>query len=116
MSRTHARRQLVFKAYWAGILIFLGRGTPVQLTISIASVLGYLCLLSMLQPFRSTYDNVIWTAGLSKLLLTTWPADAVVTPSAHYRYARFWEGQGPVAPNAPVLLPCGPSCADPPHP
>ena len=104
--------QLVFKVYWAGILIFLGRGTPSQLTISITSVLVMLLLLSMLQPYRSGYDNMLWTAGLGKVLFTTWPAGAAVVtctplclPSSRAR-PRSWE--------APCYSTA--SCADRPPP
>ena len=65
--------QVTFKVYCSGVLIFLGYGTAVQLTVCIVSLIVYLFLLSTLQPFRSGYDNMLWTAGLCKLLLTTWP-------------------------------------------
>ena len=64
--------QLAFKVFWAGVLIFVGRGTPLQMSICVASTVLYLLLLAILQPYQSNYDNMLWVAGFVKLFFTTW--------------------------------------------
>ena len=63
--------QLLFKVYWAGVLIFVGRGTATQMNTCILSVVCYGVLLNMLRAYNSPFDNMLWSAGFAKLLLTT---------------------------------------------
>lgn len=59
-----------FKVWFAGALIFLGRGTDYQLIAGVASIIVYLAVFEWIKPYRDAGDNTLWTVSLLHLFMS----------------------------------------------
>ena len=62
--------QMVARVWFAGALIFLGRGSDLQLMIGVASMMVFWGIIMRCWPYRSVYDNVLWAASIAHLFAT----------------------------------------------
>ena len=51
---------LSFKIFYTGVLVFIARGSPVQLTVGIFSAISYMFICGQMQPYQQWREDLLW--------------------------------------------------------
>ena len=58
------------KIFYTGVLVFMDRGSPAQLTWGILSAMFYIFLCGQLQPYQDWREDFLWSVCLVSMFLT----------------------------------------------
>jgi hypothetical protein len=68
---------LVFKLFFAGVLIFIDPGTHKQLMVGILAVVLYMLVSGLMQPYVDFFDDLLWCICTGMLFLVLYTAQQI---------------------------------------